>query len=284
VILFVQSFSRAIARARSTPTPVDRPSARRLLTSVLGLLVVLVLVRASTTLPVLRTLTAAGVAEPTAKALSQVPTVLFVVGVVLWLGWQRETGLRPDRLWTRESLWAFLPLVVPVVAIPLLGLRFAGGDAWGWLLVDAAFVAVWEQVYFRGLLLEQLRRRVARARTAVVLSAMVFGLVHLTNVSGLDADPTFAVVQTLWAFLGGVGMAAVLVRTGSIWPLVAAHFLLDGTERLVFAGQATHADPALMALLLVVGFAYAAYGWVATGGLPAGRGTETARSATVGRT
>lgn len=206
-----------------------------------------------------------------AKALSQVPTVLFVIAVVIWLGWTRETGLRPNQWWHRESLVAFLPLAVPLIAVPVLGLRATTGGPVAWLLADAAFVAIWEQVYFRGLLLAQLRRRFARARTAVVVSALLFGAIHLTNIVGLDADPMFTLVQSLWAFLSAVGMAAVLIRTGSIWPLIAAHFLLDGIERVLFTGQATRAEPELMALLLVVGLLYATYGWVATKGMPAGR-------------
>jgi hypothetical protein len=53
---------------------------------------------------------------------------------------------------------------------------------------------------------------------------------------------------------------AVVVRTGSLWPVVVAHFLLDGAEPLVFDGQATAADPTVMGLMLVVGAVYAAVG------------------------
>lgn len=254
-----------------------RWSLRRVPESVVGLFALVLVVRILTALPVFRALTAAGVAEPVAKALSQFPTVLFVLGVVLWLGWGRETGLVPDRWWRPEARWAFLPLAVPLLAVPLLGMEVTVGSAVAWLLLDAAFVAVWEQVYFRGLLLEQLRRRVSRSRTAVVLSALAFGAVHLTNASGLGSDPTFTVVQSVWAFLGGVGMAAVLIRTGSIWPLILAHFLVDALERVLFGGQATEATPALMALLLVVGLLYAGYGWVATRGLPADYRPDVAR-------
>jgi membrane protease YdiL (CAAX protease family) len=227
--------------------------------SVLAVVLSLVVVRVLTTLPTLQFLVASGVTEPVAKAVSQIPTVVFVLVLVAWFGWTRRVGLTSLGL-RRESLVAFLPLAIPLVAVPVLGLRYLGGDALTWLLLDAAFVAVWEEVLFRGVVLTQLRERFARARTAVLVMAGLFGAIHLTNAPLAGADTTFALVQSAFAFLGAVGMGAVVVRTGSLWPVMVAHFLLDGAERLLFDGQATAAEPALMALLLVVGALYAVVG------------------------
>jgi hypothetical protein len=109
--------------------------------SVLAVILALVVVHILTTLPTLQFLVASGVAEPIPKAVSQVPTVVFVLVLVAWFGWTRRVGLTSLGL-RRESLVAFLPLTIPLVAIPLLGLRFVGGDLVAWLLLNAVFVAL----------------------------------------------------------------------------------------------------------------------------------------------
>lgn len=237
----------------------------RLRGSVILLFLLVLVVRLSTTLPLLRTLTGAGFPEPAAKAISQIPTVLLIVGVTAWFGWTREIGLRPDDWWSREALWAFIPLLVPIIAVPLLGLQIVETSFIVWLLLDAIFVSIWEELYFRGVFLEQVHRKLPNPRTAVVVSGAVFGLIHLMNAPVLGATPTFVAVQVAFATLGGIGMGAVRLRTGIIWPLILAHFLIDGPERLIFGEQATAAEPVILGLLLVVSAIYAAYGLVATG-------------------
>lgn len=251
----------------------------RLQRSVVLLFVGLLLVRILTTLPSFLYLTDAGVAEPTAKALSQVPTVLFLLGVTWWFGWTERIGLVPFDLGDRESLWAFPPVLVPIVAIPLLGLNIVGAGTVVWLLADAVFVSVWEEVYFRGILLEQVWAKLSTPRVAVVVAAGLFSAIHLTNVSALGADPTFVAVQMAFTFLGGIGLGAVRLRTGTLWPVMLAHFVVDGPERLLFGEQATTATPVIVGLLLLTSAVMAVYGIIATGRMsseyPAGRGSLT---------
>lgn len=59
-------------------------------------------------------------------------------------------------------------------------------------------------------------------------------------------------------------------RSRNLWLQIAAHFLVDGPERLIFGEQATTATPVILGLLLAAGLVYAAYGWVATGRLSGG--------------
>ena len=140
--------------------------------------------------------------------------------------------------------------------------------------MDAVFVSVWEELYFRGIMLEQVRAKLSNPRIAILATAGVFGAVHLTNISTLGASRTFAAVQIAFAFFAGIGMGAVRLRTGNLWPLIAAHFLVDGSERLIFGEQATAATPVILGLLLAAGIVYAAYGWVASGRLAADAKTE----------
>lgn len=251
------------------------PVKRRLRRSIVLLFVVFLVVRILTTLPSFLYLTDAGVSEPMAKALSQAPTVLFLLGITWWFGWAEKIGLIPFDLGSRESLWAFLPVVVPIIAIPLLGLNIVGAGAVVWLLADAVFVSVWEEVYFRGILLEQVWEKLASPRMAVIAAAGLFSAIHLTNISALGADPTFVAVQLAFTFLGGIGLGAVRLRTGTLWPVMLAHFLVDGPERLIFGEQATVATPVILGLLLLTASAMAVYGVVATGRMDRNRPADS---------
>ena len=68
----------------------------RLRRSIIAVFLLVLVVRISTTLPLLRTLTDAGFSEPSAKAISQVPTVVLIVGLTFWFGWTEDVGLRPE--------------------------------------------------------------------------------------------------------------------------------------------------------------------------------------------
>lgn len=84
------------------------------------------------------------------------------------------------------------------------------------LLAGAMLVAIAEEVFFRGFLLRALLRRFGPMIT-IIASAACFALVHLSLAKAL---PTL--VAGLW-------LGYVVVRTGSIWVAVAAHFLLNAT-------------------------------------------------------
>lgn len=58
---------------------------------------------------------------------------------------------------------------------------------------------------------DRLRRSVllSQAHVVVLVSVFLFGAVHLENIVGLETDPTFALVQAVFAFLGGSGVVAV---------------------------------------------------------------------------
>lgn len=226
------------------------------------LFLLLFVVRITTTLPVLNALTASGFTPIVAKTISQVPTVLFLVGLVAWFGWWRQVGLSPTPWWSKPVplLMVALPLLVPLIGMAFIDVTLPGGYEIPWLLLEAAFVAVWEELYFRGILLHQLR--VSMPRFAMAGSALLFGLAHAGNgVAG--AATAFVVVQTVWSLLSAFGLAAVRLRTGSLWPLILAHFLLDGLERLLARGQATSVPVEVMALMLLVSLVLGAYGYQA---------------------
>jgi membrane protease YdiL (CAAX protease family) len=61
---------------------------------------------------------------------------------------------------------------------------------------------------------------------AIILSALVFGLLHTSNLfAGYSLG--FVVGQILLAFGLGLTYAVIRLRTGSIWPVIILHGLYD---------------------------------------------------------
>lgn len=83
--------------------------------------------------------------------------------------------------------------------------------------IAAVFGPLCEEVGFRGLVYGGFRR-VCRPRAAILMSALMFGLMHLNfNQFG-------------YAFALGVGMALIVEASGSIWTSIILHLLINGTS------------------------------------------------------
>lgn len=138
------------------------------------------------------------------------------------LGWFRRVGFGPPRRWNR--LWlAWLPAAYVVLSFgtgigdPAL-LEVLG--VVGLVLV----VGLEEELWTRGLVLESLRWR--GTTVAVVLSSLWFGALHSLNLlSGQPASATVAQIAFATGF--GLAVAAVRVRTGTLWLPIALHILYN---------------------------------------------------------
>ncbi|WP_425955627.1 CPBP family intramembrane glutamic endopeptidase [Xylanimonas sp. McL0601] len=138
---------------------------------------------------------------------------------------------------------AFLLVSVAVIAIAG-GYRFTlhgavGAGALPGLVAVAVAGALTEELLFRGLVLqavEQLRG----PRTALVVSALLFGLIHLANPG---ATPWSSVAIAIEA--GGLMGAAFLWRR-SIWLVTALHATWNGLEQLIGIPVSGHVDPSVL--------------------------------------
>lgn len=154
---------------------------------------------------------------------------VIAIAVMSRMHWWRDVGFR--RLATLRDLRFFwIPLfpvlpVLPAAAIAL-GAQGAAGELerLGRWLAIAALVGFVEEVAFRGLILRDLAS--VGVRRAAIISAVLFGLMHGVNPlfgAGLGAT----VLQVVYATAMGFAFAAVALRTGTIWPLVFIHALID---------------------------------------------------------
>lgn len=87
----------------------------------------------------------------------------------------------------------------------------------GLLLTVVVGAPLFEELFFRGLLLRSLQHRM-RNGLAVVASAIVFGLPHI---SALPVKAVILVVVSISAF--GAVLAALAVRTGRLGPSIVGH-------------------------------------------------------------
>jgi membrane protease YdiL (CAAX protease family) len=126
--------------------------------------------------------------------------------------------------------------------------------------------AFFEELLFRGVVLPALLRRLATS-TALVVSAALFAAIHI--------DPTFAFLglarhdtslalgafyRVPFALAVGLGLGALRIRSGSLWPSTVAHALLNAitfvAEPFVEDPSTTpDANPWLGVAMLAVGLA-----------------------------
>ena len=138
------------------------------------------------------------------------------------------------------------------------GLQCIGAAEVTGLLLLALMVGFVEESVFRGLMLTALRER--GVWRAIIVTSVLFGLTHLANVlSGATVLETISQVAYTIAF--GVAFAALVLRTGIIWPLVLAHAAIDAAYFLQVPGFAFSTTWTLIINLGVV-VVFAGYGIV----------------------
>ena len=148
---------------------------------------------------------------------------LTIVGVLIYRKLRRGTG-RMFHFSLRGFnpmliLWGFvMVLLTGVVIEPVLELfpdAFLKmidkmGMHGGWsILMLVVLAPVMEEVLFRGILLESVRSKHSAGR-AIVVSALMFGVIH------------FIPQQVVNAFVIGLILGYIYVRTESLWPVIFA--------------------------------------------------------------
>ena len=96
-------------------------------------------------------------------------------------------------------------------------------------VICMVFVGITEEFLCRGVLAELLLRHYGATKEgvwkAVIISGVLFGLAHLSNLIG--AEPVGVLVQCVIAGMMGMAFAAIYFRTGCIWVTVALHAFVD---------------------------------------------------------
>jgi membrane protease YdiL (CAAX protease family) len=183
---------------------------------------------------------------------------LLCAGLMLHTGWSSEIGLRPA--YDQRYLWLFVLAFVPVLGNLAGGITVSDpGQLLGFAGL-ALISGVVEEIVFRGLILRALLPT-GRLRAAVI-SAVLFGAMHSLNVLSISS-PAYAALQVAYATAIGFGYAALVIFTGTLWPLVMAHALTNFAGFIAAGGAGGNGPVATgeMVLATVYIVLFSVYGW-----------------------
>ncbi|MCZ7674151.1 MAG: CPBP family intramembrane metalloprotease [Chloroflexi bacterium] len=188
-------------------------------------------------------------------------TLLAVICITLISikGWWREAGFRTP--YERHLLWLFWLPFVPVIGNLIEGIPDTDLAQVLLFFVLALLSGFVEETLFRGLMLRVLRP--TGVWRASIISALLFGVMHILNVLSFS-NPTAALLQVGYASAIGFCYAALVIRTGTIWPLILAHFLTNFAGFMAAsgtgaAGPVAFREMMFTAVYIVVLSAYGVY-------------------------
>jgi len=114
---------------------------------------------------------------------------------------------------------------------------------WGYFLL-ALVPGIWEELAFRGLIQSKLRTAFS-VPVSIFLSALCFGLYHLSNM--VTQSPEQALSGVIMAFFFGVGWGYMTIMSRSIVPAMISHYLVDSMGQIFLSVDSTD-------LALITGF------------------------------
>jgi len=197
--------------------------------------------------------------ETVALILARLATVLAIMALLWRLGWLRAAGVARVGTWQvwlvtlgatvykiAVCLWAFFGSLRldGIASLDALTMPFAG-----------LMAGVVEELVFRGLILYAFVRVWGGSRRGLfqsaLLSAVLFGALHAINAVFGKALP-LALLQVLNAMLSGVLYAALVLKGGSVWPIVFWHAALNTVVNVQVAATPGFAETIAGNLLILL--------------------------------
>ena len=131
------------------------------------------------------------------------------------------------------------------------------------LVAECLMVAFFEETCFRGVVflgfLNKRRGNVKSRLIAIVLSAAVFGAVHLVNMA-LGAPPMAVFLQVGYSFLIGAMCSVVLMKTSNIWMCIILHAVYNfGGAIIEQCGSGKRWDTFTVAITVIIAVATTVY-------------------------
>lgn len=158
--------------------------------------------------------------------------------------------------------------LVPMIPVLLLAIYkipyhfISGGGTPNAITVPVLLIglapAVFEEILFRGIFVFNLKKKYNNSITIVFISALVFSLVHLTNIMGMDTVSLF--IQLIMAFVVGVVLGAVYLKTGDLVSVIVAHFAIDVLGGIFYGGNMT--PQYFMVIMIALWIIETVYGFV----------------------
>jgi membrane protease YdiL (CAAX protease family) len=176
--------------------------------------------------------TGRGIGNSTIQSIGTLFATLLLVLVTWRLGWLKPSGFTCLGGW---QVW-LLSLVIMVYTCIIYYLSFFGSlepdpglvrtSAGQGIFLRQVVVGFVEEALFRGLLLYALIRVWGATRrgvfASVVATAILFGSMHILQLASGNTLPSTLMV-IVGATFSGIWMAAIVLRWGTIWPVVLIH-------------------------------------------------------------
>lgn len=148
--------------------------------------------------------------------------ILFLVAGLTGLGWWRAVGFNRPEQWRNMALLA-LPAAIFVLLPFVRGARSLDAGTAAFYVLGYALTGFYEEGFFRGIAMRVLRP--LGVTRAVFIGAALFGAAHLVNM--LFRNPFIVLAQAVGAFTDGVGLAALRLRTRTLWGVIVLHACHD---------------------------------------------------------
>jgi hypothetical protein len=138
------------------------------------------------------------------------------------LGWWKEAGFNLPAEW-RDSRLMIVPIII-VLGLPfLIGIKTNDMGTFIYLVIGYALTGFMEEGLMRGIVMRMLKPT-GTTRSAVI-SSLLFGLMHIGNL--LYRNPFIVFAHMRGAFVHGIGLSAICLRTNTILFPVILHGLHD---------------------------------------------------------
>jgi len=169
-----------------------------------------------------------------------VMAVALLAIVTVAMRWRDLKFVAPKPMASLRVLW-FPALYLLFFALMPAVLGLPPASTLLFVIMNTMLVGLSEEWMFRGVLFQGLRSRLAMW-PAILLTSALFGAAHVMNVvtTGQLGE---AIVQAAAAFMSGMVLIALLIRTGSIWVPIVYHALWDFGTFVISAGSAASGPP-----------------------------------------
>ena len=138
------------------------------------------------------------------------------------LGWWKAAGFNKPSEWQNAGLMG-LPFVIVLVLPFLAGIQTSDWGTFLYLAIGYALTGFMEEGLMRGIVLHVLEP--TGTTRSIIISALLFGLIHIGNL--LYRNPAIVLAQMVGAFVHGIGLGAIRLRTNTIWFPIILHGLHD---------------------------------------------------------
>jgi len=96
-----------------------------------------------------------------------------------------------------------------------------------WVLLYIMLIpGIWEEIAFRGVILNLQLKKYSRVDSAIILNGIIFGLLHFQNILA-GYDLFYVLSQVFYASCLGIALAYIYVKTESLLPCIMFHYLVD---------------------------------------------------------